>query len=117
MEFSAFLFPRVAAVSVLELGEAVIYAVFGFLIVLITLLALALASGFFGQLFVRIPWLARAGSGASGARERSETTLPPRKSDDRTGQITAIAAAVDQALGGRYRVVSARHLGSSEEGK
>ena len=84
-----------------RLGESAVYLLVGFGVVMATLLALAFVCRVVGWFFGRFPVLASVGTEAdskpSGGGEAPEVD----------GRIVAvIGAAVDQALGGRYRIKS-----------
>jgi|GEM_PF-2910724 len=82
------------------------YLISGFGIVMLTLLSLAVVCWLVGILFRRFPQLAQAGRQASPVGKKEPSALSA--SDPQL--IAVIGAAVDQALGGRYRIKSIRRL-------
>jgi len=95
--------------SEMSFSDDVTYLLTGFGIVMLTLLSLAVVCWLVGLLFRRYPSLAEAGMVKEPAKPAKRSAAPTVGSAN--GQITAvIGAAVDQALGGRYRIMSVRKL-------
>ena len=95
--------------SEMSFSDSVTYLISGFGIVMLTLLSLAIVCWLVGILFRRYPRLSEAGGNA----EPKRSAAPPVKagSGPTNSQIVAaIGAAVDQALGGRYRIKNVRKL-------
>lgn len=89
-----------------DLDGAVGYLLAGFGIVMLTLLALAVVCSAIGALFKAFPGLAAAGMVAV-----PEKATPSRAHSGVDEKVVAvIGVAVDQALGGRYRIKSVTPL-------
>ena len=93
--------------SEMSLGDSVTYLISGFGIVMLTLLSLAIVCWLVGILFRRFPRLAEAGGSAEPKRAAPSSAAAEAGSTD-SQVVVAIGAAVDQALGGRYRIKSVR---------
>ncbi len=87
-------------------GDAVSYLLMGFGIVMLTLLSLAIVCTAIGSLFKAFPGLAAAGMPPVPAKSNSRRTQTG--ADEQV--VAVIGAAVDQALGGRYRIKSVTPL-------
>lgn len=86
-------------------GESLSFLLAGFSIVMLTLLALAIVCGGVGALFRTFPVLA----GKVVQEEEKPKRRPANAVDD--ALLAVISAAVDQSLGGRYRIKSVKPLG------
>lgn len=89
-----------------DLGGAIGYLLAGFGIVMLTLLALAVVCTAIGALFKAFPALATAGMMA--APKKASPSRAQSGVDEKV--VAVIGAAVDQALGGRYRIKSVTPL-------
>lgn len=91
-----------------DISESVGYLVTGFTVVMGTLLSLAFVCSLVGFLFKKFPALA-------GKPEAVEENMPKRKtlsaSAVDSALLSVIGAAVDQSLGGRYRIKTVTPLG------
>ncbi len=86
-----------------DIGEAVKFLLAGFTVVVATLLALAVITAIVGWVFRKFPALAGA---AKSPAAKSPSRAP---ADEIDGPLmAAIGTAVDQALGGRYRICSVK---------
>lgn len=85
-----------------DFGDAFGFLVTGFTVVMLTLVSLAVVCGLVGALFRKFPFL--AGQAEAVPARRSGTSGGP--ADARL--MAVIGAAVDQALGGRHRIVSVK---------
>ena len=92
-----------------ELGDAVTFLLQGFGVVLATLLSLAIICGMAGFLFRSYPILALAGAESLAKPKRK--TVPASAVDPQL--LSVIGTAVDQTLGGRYRIKSVTPLGKN----
>lgn len=90
-----------------DLVDTVGYLLTGFCIVMLTLLALALVCSAIGALFRAFPKLATAGM--PSPEKKSVSNRSSSGVDEKV--VAVIGAAVDQALGGRYRIKSIAPLG------
>jgi Na+-transporting methylmalonyl-CoA/oxaloacetate decarboxylase gamma subunit len=89
-----------------DLGDVIRDLLVGFSIVMLTLLALAVVCTVIGALFKAFPGLAAAGMVA--APEKGTPSRAQSGVDEKV--VAVIGAAVDQALGGRYRIKSVTPL-------
>ena len=85
-----------------QLGDAISFLLAGFSVVMLTLLALAVICSLVGALFRAFPALASAGVDKTPAKQ----PVAPRAHGVDEKVIAVIGAAVDQAMGGRYRINS-----------
>lgn len=88
------------------MSDAFGFLLAGFGVVMITLFSLAVVCAGIGALFKKFPVLAAAGT--PKAEERSAKNVVPQGVSENV--VAVIGAAVDQALGGRYRVSSIKRL-------
>jgi len=93
-------------------GEATSYLLVGFGVVMLTLLALAIVCSLVGSLFRRFPALAgKAPESSVKVRRPSRAAQSIQAATVDTALLAAIGAAVDQTLGGRYRIKSVTPVG------
>ncbi len=89
-----------------DFGDSVGYLLAGFGIVMLTLFSLAVVCALIGSLFRAFPGLATAGVEETPAKR---TPAPSNEGVDQK-VIAVIGAAVDQAMGGRYRIKAVKPL-------
>lgn len=86
-----------------EMGEAVKFLLAGFTVVVATLLSLAAITAIVGWIFRTFPAL------AGTTKAPASKSASPVPADEVDGPLmAAIGTAVDQALGGRYRICSVK---------